>query len=195
MSELNNLLNQQLRGVKEEAPETVIETVEELVEPTVEETVETVEDKVESVDEATESEKDNEATEPEEPKVESSVETIAEIEKKLEALKNENKLLQEQAEKWKKFSRQNESSLKELRREGEINTIMKAYNLPDEAKDFIKGENSDELKASAEKLSVILASKTQEESKKTFTSRLQGLDTGATQTTSPFGQFFAGWGD
>lgn len=191
MSELNKLLNEQVRGVKE-TPETVIETVEELVEPTVEETVE---DKVDPVDEAPESEKDDEATEPEEPKVESADEAIAEIEKKLEALKNENKALQEQADKWKKFSRQNESSLKELRREGEINNIMKAYNLPDEAKDFIKGENSDELKASAEKLSVILASKTQEESKKTFTSRLQGMDTGATQTTSPFGQFFAGWGN
>lgn len=192
MSELNKLLNEQVRGVKE-TPETVVETVEET---TVDQTVEdAVEDKVEPVDEAPESEKDDDVNEHEEPTVESADEAIAEIEKKLEALKNENKALQEQADKWKKFSRQNESSLKELRREGEINTIMKAYNLPDEAKDFIKGENSDELKASAEKLSVILASKTQEESKKTFTSRLQGMDTGTAQTTSPFGQFFAGWGN
>lgn len=188
MSKLNDLLNEQILGANaaEAEPQENTEVIEVAVEKIKEEKVEVVD-----TDNDSENKKDEVLVEKQEDKLESNP-LEDEFSKQIESLKEENRLLQEQSEKWKKFSRQNESSLKELRRETEINQIMKSYGIPDEAKDFIKGDSSEEIKASAEKLSVILASKLQDDSKKTFVSKLQGIESPSV-TTSPFGQFFAGW--
>lgn len=111
---------------------------------------------------------------------------------KIKELEISNNELKEQSEKWKSFSRKNESSLKELQREIELNGILSEYKLPSDAKDFLKGDSTDELKASAEKLSIIFNSSANIEPKKSFVSKLQGVS-GESAQTSPLSQIFKGW--
>lgn len=92
---------------------------------------------------------------------------IALFEKKEQELNNE-------VEKWKSMSRKNETSLKEIKREGNIKSIIESYNLPDEAREFLKGSTPEELEESAAKISAVFGSKKEEVKKPFFTSQVQG---------------------